>query len=161
MDYLWSPWRYRYVTKATPQDACIFCAKLASDDDEQNLIACRGERNFVLLNLYPYTSGHMMVAPYTHISTLEEAEEETLLEMMRLTRRAASILRQLYQPQGLNIGMNVGECAGAGVAGHIHMHVLPRWVGDSSFMTVVGETRIAPEDLGETWRKLSAAFARK
>jgi len=154
MDWLWSPWRYRYVTKASPSDDCIFCAKAAASQDEENLIVFRGEKNFVVLNLFPYTSGHLMIAPYAHISTLGEAGTGTLEEMIRLAKRAESNLRIGYKPQGMNLGMNLGECAGAGIAGHIHLHMLPRWTGDSSFMTTISETRVVPEDISETYRKL-------
>jgi len=154
MDYLWSPWRYRYVSTAKPSDECVFCAKLAQNRDADNFILHRGRFNFVLLNLYPYTSGHLMIAPYQHVPTLEEAAPETLAELMALTRKAEKNLRAAYRPAGMNIGMNLGECAGAGVAGHIHMHVVPRWVGDSSFMSVLGETRVLPEDLPTTYAKL-------
>src|SRR4051794_4226710 len=125
MDRLWSPWRYKYVSKADPSDACIFCVKSAEHRDRENLIVFRGAQNFVLLNLYPYTSGHLMVAPYTHVATLEEAAEETALEMMTLTRQAQRHLLKTYKAPGYNLGMNIGSSAGAGVAGHIHMHVLP------------------------------------
>jgi ATP adenylyltransferase len=158
MDHMWSPWRYRYVSTASPQDACIFCSKSAAGRDEDNHIVYRGEWNFVILNLYPYTNGHLMVAPYEHVSSIEDAAEQTAVEMMQLVRSAARHLRAVYHPQGLNLGMNIGECAGAGIAGHIHMHVLPRWLGDANFMTVVGETRVMPEDLPETYRKLKEAF---
>ncbi|MBN9658898.1 MAG: HIT domain-containing protein [Acidobacteria bacterium] len=158
MDRLWSPWRYRYVSKASQSDACIFCVKSGEQRDEENLILHRGLHNFVLLNLYPYTTGHLMVAPYAHIASLEDLPEETSAELMQLTRAAVRHLRAVYRPQGLNAGMNLGECAGAGVAGHLHMHVLPRWAGDANFMTTIGETRIMPEELPETWRKLAAAF---
>lgn len=159
MDRLWSPWRYRYVSAAEQKaDGCIFCVKPAQNDDEGNLIVYRGDRNFVLLNLYPYTSGHLMVAPYRHVPTLEDADEETVTELMLLTRRAQRHLREAYNAPGFNVGMNIGSCAGAGVAGHIHMHVLPRWTGDANFMTTIGETRVMPEDLTDTFRKLRAAF---
>ena len=162
MDYLWSPWRYRYVSAGAQRTSdpahCIFCSKAASSDDRANLVAFRGEHNFILLNLYPYTSGHLMIAPYAHVATLEQAAPEALEEMMRLARRADQALRDLYRPDGTNLGMNFGECAGAGVAGHIHMHVLPRWCGDASFMTTVGETRVLPEELSITWERLSAAL---
>ncbi len=160
MDRLWSPWRYRYVSKAAPSDDCIFCAKSARNEDREDLILFRGERNFVLLNLYPYTSGHLMVAPYQHVPTLEEAPDETAAELMALTRRAQRHLRELYRAPGYNLGMNIGEAAGAGIAGHIHMHVLPRWAGDANFMTTVAETRVIPEDLDTAWQKLRDAFAR-
>lgn len=160
MERLWSPWRYRYVSKATPGDECIFCAKQAERRDEENLIVYRGRRNFVLLNLYPYTTGHLMVAPYEHVASLDELDEECAAEMMQLTRASVRLLRSVYRPQGLNVGMNLGECAGAGIAGHAHMHVLPRWTGDANFMTTVGETRVMPEDLPETWRRLREVLAR-
>jgi ATP adenylyltransferase len=159
MDRLWSPWRYRYVSRASPSDECVFCAKAAAGNDEENLILYRGRYNFSLLNLYPYTNGHLMVAPYAHIANLDELPEETTSEMMLITRAAVGHLRSVYQPQGINVGMNLGECAGAGIAGHLHMHALPRWTGDAGFMTTVGETRVMPEELPETWRRLRAAFA--
>jgi ATP adenylyltransferase len=136
----------------------LFCAKAASSDDQSNLVVLRAEHNFILLNLYPYTSGHVMIAPYAHVATLAEAAPAALEEMILLSARAEAALRSLYKPDGLNIGMNVGACAGAGVAGHIHMHVLPRWYGDASFMSTVGETRVLPEELGTTWERLRGAL---
>ena len=159
MDYLWSPWRYRYITEGTGSRGCVFCDIAASSEDELNYVVHRDTSNFVVLNRYPYTSGHAMVVPYGHLATLEEAPAEAAEEMMRLTQRVEGALHRLYGAGGVNIGMNVGEAAGAGVAGHIHMHVLPRWVADSNFITVVGETRVLPEDLAETWRRLRAEFA--
>ncbi len=158
MDRLWSPWRYTYIQSASQSDPCIFCAKAAENRDQENLIVHRAARNFVLLNLYPYTNGHLMIVPYEHVATLEEAQPETLAEMMRLTRECEGHLRSAYRPHGINLGMNIGESAGAGIAGHIHMHMLPRWVGDANFMTVVGETRVLPEALETTYAKLKAAF---
>ena len=158
MDYLWSPWRFRYVSKAEPSDGCIFCNKSQESRDEENLILHRAERNFVLLNLYPYTSGHLMIAPYQHVATLGAAPAETVEEMMRLARLAEGHLQSVYKPQGFNIGMNLGECAGAGIAGHIHLHVLPRWIGDANFMTTVAETRVMPESIEETYLKLRPLF---
>ena len=160
MDYLWSPWRYRYVSSASPDDECFFCKKSAESNDRKNYIVLRAERNFVLLNLFPYTSGHLMIAPYTHVSTLEESDPRALEEMMRLARRAESALRSAYRPGGFNMGINVGHCAGAGIPGHLHMHVLPRWTGDANFMTTVGETRVLPEDLDTSYEKLISAFAK-
>ena len=160
MDRLWTPWRYRYVSTAGPGNTCIFCEKAASSDDRGNYVVLRAERNFAILNLYPYTSGHLMIAPYEHIATLAGAPQETLHEMMRLTVRAEKALRDLYNPDGINIGMNLGEAAGAGVAGHIHMHVLPRWTGDGSFMMTVAETRVLPETLDVTYERLKTALGR-
>jgi ATP adenylyltransferase len=138
MDHLWSPWRYHYVSTAPAADGCIFCEKARQDKDSENYIVLRAERNFVLLNLFPYTNGHLMIAPYEHVATLEEAAPETLTELMALTQKAERALRKIYRPGGVNLGMNIGQCAGAGVAGHIHMHVLPRWPGDVNFMSAVG-----------------------
>jgi ATP adenylyltransferase len=160
MDRLWTPWRYAYVSQAEPSGGCLFCEKAQPGGDEEKLVLRRGGRNFILLNLYPYTNGHIMIAPYEHVSTLGDLSEESAVEMMRLARLSEQILRRVYHPKGVNIGMNVGECAGAGVAAHIHLHLLPRWPGDVSFMTTVGETRVIPEDLATTYAKLSVEFAK-
>lgn len=162
MDYLWSPWRYSYVTKSNPPSGCIFCVRGDAGNspakDAEHFILYRGARCFVILNLYPYAAGHLMVAPYAHVASLSEADDETASEMIRLTRRAEGEVRRLYGAPGCNLGMNVGECAGAGVAGHIHMHVLPRWPGDVNFMTAIGETRVLPEDLRTSYEKLKNSF---
>jgi ATP adenylyltransferase len=161
MDYLWTPWRYSYVSTVDKTDGCIFCHLLAVGDDEKALIVHRAQHNFIILNAYPYTSGHVMVVPHEHVDRLNLLPEAAANEMMSLTRRLEVILNDLYQPNGINLGMNIGKAAGAGVAGHIHMHVLPRWVADASFMTVVGETRVLPETLGETYRRLKDRFQTK
>ncbi|MCU1233661.1 MAG: histidine triad protein [Candidatus Solibacter sp.] len=159
MDYLWTPWRYNYITNAERVSGCVFCHAAESDDDRGNLVVHRAEHNFVILNRFPYTNGHVMVVPYGHIGLLEGMPDEGLVEMMRLARKAEGLLRAVYHPDGLNIGMNLGQSAGAGIADHVHMHVLPRWAGDTNFMTVTGETRVLPEDLPTTWEKLTKAFA--
>lgn len=158
MDRMWSPWRYRYIKEGGARDGCVFCAigSASAEQDEENLVVLRAEHNFIVLNRYPYTSGHAMVIPYQHWGTLAEATVPALEEMMRLTQRLETALGNQYRPEGVNIGMNVGKAAGAGVAGHIHMHALPRWVADSNFITTIGETRVLPEDLDQTWRKLSS-----
>lgn len=158
MDYLWSPWRYRYITTASPADACVFCIAPSANNDRDNLIVHRARHCFIILNRFPYTSGHLMVVPYMHVSTLEELEEPAAVEMALLVRQAEARLRKVYSPEGLNIGMNIGRPAGAGIASHIHTHVLPRWTGDTNFMTSVAETRVLPEDLSVTWEKLSGAW---
>lgn len=135
----------------------MFCNK-PNESDEEGLILFRGQRNFVILNLFPYTTGHLMVVPYEHAAELDGLDPETTIEMMRLAQHAVSCLKRVYRPEGLNLGMNLGECAGAGIAEHLHMHVLPRWKGDANFMTTVGETRVMPEDLGDTWRRMREAF---
>jgi ATP adenylyltransferase len=131
----------------------------AAKDDRETLIVHRAEFNFVVLNRFPYTSGHLMVVPYFHTSGLAGIDDATAVELMLLTRTAAKHLQSLYKPNGLNLGMNIGESAGAGIAGHIHMHVLPRWVGDANFLSTVGETRVLPETLDITWQRVSEAFA--
>jgi ATP adenylyltransferase len=158
MDYIWTPWRFQYVTTSGENAGCIFCSAAANKNDRENLVVYRGDHNFVILNRFPYTSGHVMVVPYAHAPTLEELPPETLSELIRLARDAGRHLRELYSPDGLNLGINIGKAAGAGVAGHLHMHVLPRWTGDTSFVTVVSETRVLPEDLNVTWDKLRKAF---
>jgi ATP adenylyltransferase len=159
MDYLWTPWRYRYIADASKDKGCIFCDALAANDDPETLIVLRGEKNFVILNRYPYTSGHVMVVPYAHVADLAASDPEMLAEMMRLAQRVQKALGGAYHPEGYNLGMNLGRAAGAGVTGHLHLHVLPRWGGDANFMTVVGETRVEPEELSTTFEKLRKALA--
>ncbi len=159
MDHLWSPWRYQYVSKSGPPAGCLFCVKGSEQRDKENYVVHRGPKTFVILNIYPYSTGHLMIAPYEHVASLEPAPEATLDEMIRMARLAEMHLRQVYHPQGFNIGLNLGESAGAGVPGHVHMHVLPRWIGDTNFMTTVAETRVLPESLDVTFEKLKQAFA--
>src|SRR5581483_5361319 len=140
MDFLCIPWRYQYITKPEEKGVCIFCAAAGSADDERTLVVHRGKHSFAMLNRYPYTAGHLMVVPFDHVSSLEALSAETLAELMMLARDAEHYLRAVYHPEGLNIGMNLGKCAGAGIADHVHLHVLPRWTGDTNFMTVIGET---------------------
>jgi ATP adenylyltransferase len=156
MDHMWTPWRYGYISTAVPATGCIFCIKATENQDARNYILHRGKLNFILLNLFPYTNGHLMIAPYQHVATLEETPEQALAEMTRLTRRAEANLRVAYRPHGFNLGMNIGASAGAGVAEHIHMHVVPRWTGDANFMSTIAETRVLPEELPATYEKLSS-----
>jgi ATP adenylyltransferase len=185
VDYLWTPWRYTYVTEgdkkkrpgipeelsAWPGDTgCVFCNIIAAadyaiehgmarDDAERAAgVVLRTQRNYICLNRFPYTSGHIMVVPYEHEASLAALPSETAHEMMDLARRSEQALSEVYQPDGFNIGLNLGKSAGAGVAGHVHLHALPRWTGDTNFMTVVGETRVLPEDLAVTWQRLRKAF---
>jgi ATP adenylyltransferase len=159
MDYLWTPWRYQYITQTDKPGECVFCAAGRSTEDKECLVIHRGVRNFVILNRFPYTSGHIMVVPYDHIATLEGLPDETLVEMIRFARASEKSLRAVYRPEGLNFGINIGRSAGAGIADHVHLHALPRWTGDTNFMTAVAETRVLPEDLTVTWERLRAAFA--
>jgi ATP adenylyltransferase len=158
MEHLWTPWRSTYVTRNSSPAECIFCAALAESSDEKNLLLYRAKYNFVILNRYPYSSGHLMIAPNIHVSRLTEIGDADASEMMQLAREAEAILEEVYQPHGINLGMNLGEAAGAGIASHIHLHILPRWIGDSNFMTVVGDTRVIPEALTETYQRLRNRF---
>ena len=159
MDVLWSPWRYDYITgeagPGNPQVGCVFCNILNNPGtDEEKFILKRAGFNFVILNIFPYSTGHLMIVPFEHIADLDKADKQTTDEMMDLTKRCQSILGEVYSPQGFNMGLNIGKAAGAGVASHFHMHVLPRWIGDSNFMTSIGETRTMPESLETTYEKL-------
>jgi ATP adenylyltransferase len=157
MDYLWTPWRYAYIVGADKATECVFCERQKAGDREA-FIVHRGRQCFIVLNIFPYTSGHVMIVPYEHLDELQKLPPETAQEMMALAQKMEGVLRRVYHPDGINLGMNVGKAAGAGVAGHIHMHVLPRWVADSNFMTTVAETRVLPESLEQTWERLRAAF---
>jgi len=159
MDYLWTPWRYAYVTGAEKTSGCIFCDAPKSGDDAKARIVYRGQHCYIILNTYPYTPGHVMVVPYAHLDELQKLPVAAAEEMIRLLQRMEQVLRSLYTPDGLNVGMNIGKAAGAGVAGHIHTHILPRWVADGNFVSVVGETRILPESLEITYRRIHAALA--
>jgi ATP adenylyltransferase len=163
MDYLWTPWRYAYITAATKDEyangRCIFC-ELPKLPDADAKIIHRGEHCFIILNSFPYTSGHVMVVPFAHLDELQKLPETAAQEMMALSQKMERVLRQVYSPDGINLGMNIGRAAGAGVAGHIHMHILPRWVGDTNFMTVTGESRVLPEALEETYEKLRTAVGK-
>lgn len=158
MDFLFTPWRYAYITTANDPGGCLFCGLLQAKDDEKSLIVHRAKSCFVMLNAFPYTSGHVMIVPYDHVDELTKLSQSAAREMMELTQRIEGVLRELYRPDGINLGMNIGKAAGAGVAGHIHMHILPRWFGDVNFMSSVGETRVLPEGLQSTYKKLRSRF---
>lgn len=160
MEYLWTPWRSTYMKEKKDKAICIFCEAAAGSEDAKTLVVYRGEFCFVMLNRYPYTSGHLMIAPYRHVPRLTAVDEATTAEMMQFARRAETALQEAYSPDGLNLGMNLGEAAGAGIEQHIHMHVLPRWKGDANFMTSVGGTRIIPETLDETYRKVQDSWGK-
>jgi ATP adenylyltransferase len=159
VDYLWTPWRYNYITAPDPPDGCVFCAAARNPDDRASYIVHRARRNFIILNRFPYTNGHVMIVPFEHAASLDSVAQDTLVEMALLARDTERHLRAIYRPDGMNIGMNLGKSAGAGIQGHIHLHMLPRWTGDTNFMTVTGETRVLPEELGVTWERLREAFA--
>jgi ATP adenylyltransferase len=155
MDFLWSPWRYDYLASgAKKPETCVFCIGDDLSRDAERLVVYRGVHNFIILNLFPYTSGHVMVAPYEHLNTLALARTEQMSEMMQLAKRLLGALQKLYAPEGFNIGMNLGQAAGAGIREHFHLHVVPRWTGDSNFTTVISETRVLPEELSRTYQRL-------
>ena len=159
MDFLWSPWRYDYLASGGKRSSsCVFCVDQDASHDAERLIVFRGTHNFVILNLFPYTSGHAMVAPYEHLNNLLAAKPEQLSEMMQLSQRVMSALQNLYRPEGFNLGMNLGIAAGAGIREHFHLHVVPRWAGDANFMTITGETRVLPEELSMTFQRMKAAL---
>lgn len=189
MDHLWTPWRYAYITRSDPQARtgvapelanwpaaedkhCVFCNMIAATDyaiahgmpqekaERASHIVYRGQHCFLCLNAYPYATGHVLILPYLHTDSLAAAPLDTVHEMIDLAQRTERALRSTYRPDGINLGMNLGEAAGAGVAGHIHMHVLPRWIGDTNFMTVTAETRVLPEALDVTWSRLRETFAK-
>jgi ATP adenylyltransferase len=158
MDRLWTPWRFDYISNVDHVDSCVFCRILQEFRDEENLVLFRGQHCFLILNLFPYTSGHLLIVATRHISYLTEASPEELQEIITLGQRCEQALRQEYHPNGYNLGFNLGRAAGAGVEHHLHMHVLPRWVGDSNFVSVIGETRVLPEELPATYQRLLPYF---
>ncbi len=155
---IWAPWRSSYiksVSKASkkPKSRCLFC-DLKNKDDDDVYILFRGSRNYVVLNAYPYTTGHLMIVPYEHVDTVEKLDDETLIEMMKLMKFMIQVLREEYNPDGFNIGINIGRAAGAGIEDHVHLHIVPRWVGDANFMSTIASTRVLPEALEDTYKKL-------
>lgn len=158
MVYIAAPWREEYIKKVSKMKECIFCGALRKKNDREAFILFRGKYNFIILNKYPYNPGHIMIAPYKHMATYERAKKEATDEMAELLKMSLKILRKNYHPQGFNTGMNLGQCAGAGVTDHYHLHVIPRWVGDSNFMPLVSQTKVLIEDLPTTFARLSPLF---
>jgi ATP adenylyltransferase len=160
MEYIFAPWRKEYVRKISEMSECIFCRALKMKDDKKAFILYRAEKNFIVLNKYPYTPGHLMIAPYNHLSSFDRAKKESTDEMADLLKLSLRILRKIYRPHGFNAGMNLGNSAGAGVADHFHLHVIPRWTGDSNFMALVGKTKVVIEDVGTSYVQLLPFFQR-
>jgi ATP adenylyltransferase len=158
MNHIWSPWRMEYIENSTKENGCIFCNAQEKEDGEENLIAFRAERAYVILNRYPYTSGHIMVVPLDHKPNLEELDPKTRAEMMELVTRSMTVLRKIYHPEAFNMGANIGEAAGAGIKQHVHIHIVPRWGGDTNFMSTVGGTRVLPEALESTYVRVKRGF---
>ena len=157
MKHIWSPWRMEYM-QHSKVEGCIFCMAQEMADGSDNLIAYRSERAYVILNRYPYTSGHLMVVPYDHKPTLEELDPATRAEMMELATSCMTVLRSIYRPPAFNMGANIGEAAGAGVKAHVHIHIVPRWAGDTNFMSTVGDIRVLPELLEDTYERIRRGF---
>ncbi len=160
MKRIWAPWRMDYVEGKVKENDCIFCSRAAMDDNAENLIVHRGQHAFVILNRFPYTNGHTMVVPFEHQASLEDLDETTRNELMQLTTQTLAVMRNVYNAGSFNIGVNIGEAAGAGIAEHIHVHIVPRWAGDTSFMTTTADTRVLPESLEESYRRLRAEWSK-
>jgi ATP adenylyltransferase len=160
MERIWAPWRTVYIGK-DHGSTCIFCDKLGSDRDEENYVLFRGDKTFVLLNLYPYNNGHLLIAPKRHVGDITDLDDGEMLELGTSTRRMTALLRAAFNPEGFNIGVNLGKIAGAGVPGHFHIHIVPRWGGDTNFMPVLGDVRVISEGLDLTYSKLKEALAKE
>jgi len=160
MKHIWSPWRMTYIQSYKQESTCAFCAEMSQPDGPRNLIVYRGQRAFIILNRFPYNSGHLMVLPNEHKPTLEELDAETRAEIMELANLATKALQIVYHPHGFNLGVNIGNAAGAGILEHVHMHVLPRWNGDTNFMSTLGATRVLPESLEETYKRVREGLER-
>jgi len=156
MEHLFSPWRFQYVSQTKDEQGCVFCRIASADatEDQTHFVLHRGEHHFLVLNIYPYTTGHLMIVPYVHESRLSALHPEALNEMAALSARVERLLIDVYRSEGINFGMNLGHCAGAGIEDHLHLHAVPRWCGDTNFMTVTGNSRVLPEGLQDTWTKL-------
>jgi ATP adenylyltransferase len=157
MERIWAPWRIQYIEMEKPE-GCILCEKPKENKDVPNYILYRGDKNFIILNSYPYNPGHLMVAPYRHIASLEGLTEEERQEHFEIVSRSVKVLRQVFNPGGFNIGINLGKAAGAGIEDHFHTHIVPRWQGDTNFMPVLSEVKVLPEALADTYQKLSGSF---
>lgn len=157
MKLLWAPWRLEYIV-GEKEEGCIFCRFPQENDDERRLILCRGEHAFVIMNAYPYSNGHLLVAPYRHVASLADLSDQELLEIMQLARKSCAVLAEVCKPDGFNLGINIGTVAGAGIADHIHLHIVPRWAGDTNFMPVLADVKVIPEALKTTYAKLKAKF---
>lgn len=158
MRHIWAPWRMTYIEDQSPPTGCLFCERISDKNDSEDFILKRGEHSYVLLNRYPYTNGHMMIVPYQHVPSIEQLDQACLTEIMRFAQEALSVLRDIYGAQDFNLGINIGEAAGAGIVEHVHLHLLPRWVGDTNFMATTSQTRVIPEALEITYERLLVAW---
>ena len=162
MKKIWAPWRIRYIEMAMERsEGCIFCSKINQNEDDKNLILYRGKKCFIIMNKFPYNPGHLMVAPYRHIASYEDLEEKESLELNHLIGLSLKVLKEVMKPDGFNIGVNLGRVAGAGVEGHLHVHIVPRWNGDTNFMPILADIKVIPEALEDTYKKLKEKFKQK
>ncbi len=158
MEYIWSPWRMDYIESDKAMNGCVFCREAAKPDGPENLIVARGQLCFAIINRFPYTSGHLMIVPFSHQPSIELLEPAARAEVMELTSKAVTVLQEVYHPEGFNIGINIGSAAGAGIVEHVHLHVVPRWGGDTNFMSSLANTRVLPEALEATWERVKRAW---
>lgn len=161
MKFIFSPWRMEYMLKEKPDTVCVFCDALCHPDSPENLVVARSSRVFMILNRYPYTSGHCMVVPNDHCASLVDIDIDTCTDMMKIVNRSIQVIQEVYKPQGYNVGINMGEAAGAGILDHVHMHIVPRWSGDTNFMSSLAVTRVLPETLDETYARIKRAWEKK
>lgn len=161
MEKIWAPWRMTYISNAVHEAACFFCLAVEGDEDRERLVLARREYSLIMLNRYPYTCGHLMVAPLRHTAEMTGLHDHELLDLMHGVQESCALLRKVANPDGINIGINLGKAAGAGVEDHLHIHIVPRWNGDTNFMSVVGDVRVIPEDLMVTYDRLAAAINSK
>lgn len=157
MEQIWAPWRIEYIEMEKPK-GCILCDKPKEKTDTQNYILYRGDKNFIMLNSYPYNPGHLMIVPYRHIARLDDLSDEELQEHWQIIRRSLKVLRQVFNPGGFNVGVNIGRPAGAGIEEHVHTHIVPRWNGDTNFMPVIAEIKVVPQALADTYKRLKGKF---
>lgn len=159
MEYLWSPWRMEYIQNHKKEPDCVFCRALANPDDPESLVVYIGQNVIVILNRFPYTSGHLLVVPFEHLPSIAPLAPAVRAEMMDLSNKAIRVLSEIYHPQGFNLGINIGEAAGAGITEHVHMHIVPRWTGDTNFMSSLGQTRVLPETLEDTYQRIKSNWS--
>ncbi len=159
MKNLWSPWRMSYIQLPKSKDECVFCTALTQNEDSENYILYRAKYSFVILNRYPYTSGHLMVIPFSHVSNLNDLDKETRTEMFELLNYSTEVVKEIYQPEGFNLGANIGEAAGAGIEAHVHLHIVPRWIGDTNFMSSTANTRVIPEALEDSFQRIKEVWS--